>query len=180
MSVQCKCLNRCFALCLCFRCVFLDIWWMVLYNCGRELTVGFPRRGGVWFTVQRCGHRFSFCPQGCSEVCHFISLQLSAASSCFVIWCTSSLAMLHITPSVESSPWQFHTDWFCAHLETPPLCSTALCFTKSDSGPLPFYNPIFISIKVCRSFQFIYYVLCKCHCPSSSLFILGTTFRQLQ
>lgn len=97
---------------ICFRHVFHDIWWMVLCNCGRELTVGFPRKGGVWFLVQRCAHRSSPCPRGCSEACHFISLQLSTVSSCFLTWCTSSLAMLQILPSMESSPQQFHTNYF--------------------------------------------------------------------
>lgn len=43
---------------ICFRCVFLDIWWMVLQNGGREPTDGFPRRGecGLLCRDVRTGH----------------------------------------------------------------------------------------------------------------------------
>ena len=152
--------------------------WCYIIVAGKSLLV-FPERGSmVWFVVQRCAHRSAACPCGCSEACHFISLQLSAVPSCFLSWCTS-LPMQQIPPSMENYPQQFHADYFRAHLEIPPLCSTALCFTKSESGPFSLYNPIFISIKVHDSFHLISVascVLCKQYCPTSSLFIPVATF----
>lgn len=117
------------------------------------VTVGFLRKG-------ECG---SWCRDVCTSLLapvtvlrldNFISLQPSAVSSCFLICCTYFLAGPQIPPSMESSPQQFSTNYFCARSKIPPLRSTALCFTKPDSGPHPFHNPIFISIKV-HSFHFI-------------------------
>lgn len=182
MSVQCKCWNCFFISCLHVSDVFSlkSGGWCCVTVAGKSLLAS-PERGSVIHGATMCTQVIVLPPW----LFWGLPFHFSSALCCiimFLIWCTS-LAMLQIPPSMESSPQQFHTDDFRAHSEIPPLCSIALCFTKSDSETLPFYNASFISIKVHHSFHLISvasYVLCKEHCPSSSSFILVATFWRLR
>lgn len=144
---------------ICFSCVFL--WCLMDDAVGWNPLLVFPERRNVVHGAEVSAQ--VFLPCGSSEHCH-ISPQLSAVPSCFLIWCASSLSMLEIPAGIESSPQQLHADYFHAHSEIPPRCSTALCFTKSDRGLLPFYNPVFISINTHHSLHLISvlaYIWCK-------------------